>query len=182
VYRVGWVASISPLSELVGANPIHPYARAFVQVMRELGYIEGKNLAIEWRSAEGKFERLPGIIRELVALNVDVIVSAADAVIKAAKAVTSTIPVVMAGITVPVELGFVQSLARPGGNITGLSAQVSFDIVSKRVELIKELLPNMRRLVFLNDENNPPESVRTAQDASRRMGLSFLVAETPHAE
>jgi putative ABC transport system substrate-binding protein len=75
LYRVGWVPSISPVSELVGATPINSFARAFVQGMRELGYIEGKNLAIEWRSPEGKFERLPGIIRELVPLNVDVIVS-----------------------------------------------------------------------------------------------------------
>jgi len=135
VLRVGWVASISPLSELVGTNPINSFARAFVQRMRELGYIERKNLAIEWRSAGGKFERLPEIVRELVALNVDVIVSGVDVVIKTAQAVTSTIPVVMAGITSPVELGFVQSLARPGGNITGLSAQVSLDIVGKRVGL-----------------------------------------------
>jgi len=135
VFRVGWVASISPLSELVGTNPINSFARAFVQRMRELGYIERKNLAIEWRSAGGKFERLPEIVRELVALNVDVIVSGVDVVIKTAQAVTSTIPVVMAGITSPVELGFVQSLARPGGNITGLSAQVSLDIVGKRVGL-----------------------------------------------
>src|SRR5262249_6500399 len=133
VYRVGWVASTSPLSELVGAKPIHPYARAFMQGMRELGYIEGKNLVLEWRSGEGKFERLPEIIRELVALNVDVIVAPADVVTKAAKAVTSTIPIVMAGTAIPIEVGFVQSLARPGGNITGLSNLVS--LITKRVEL-----------------------------------------------
>jgi putative ABC transport system substrate-binding protein len=138
MYRVGWVASISPLAELVGANPINSFARAFEQGMRELGYIEGKNLAIEWCSPEGAFERLPGIIRELAALNVDVIVSPIDVVIKAAKDVTSTIPIVMAGVTSPIELGFVHGLARPSGNITGLSTLVSLDLIGKRVELIKE--------------------------------------------
>jgi putative ABC transport system substrate-binding protein len=143
--------------------------------MRELGYLEGKNLAIEWRSPEGKFERLPDIIRELVALNVDVIVSPIDVVIKAAKTVTSTIPIVMAGVTSPVELGFVQSLSRPGGNITGLSTQV-LDLLGKRVELIKELVPNMRRLAFLNSEENAPEVARTLEETSSRMGFSFLLA------
>jgi putative tryptophan/tyrosine transport system substrate-binding protein len=117
--------------------------------MRELGHVEGKNLVIEWRSADGKFERLPGIIRELVALNVDAIVSPSDVGTKAGKAVTSTVPIVMVGFSFPVERGIVPSLARPGGNITGLAAQVSPEIISKRVELIKELVPNMRRLVFL---------------------------------
>jgi len=97
VYRVGWVASTSPVTELIGPSPTHPYARAFLQSMRELGYVDGKNLAIEWRSAEGKFDRLPDIIRELLVHNVDVIVAAADVVTKAAKAVTSIVPIVMAG-------------------------------------------------------------------------------------
>jgi len=177
MYRMGWVASASPLSELVGENPIHPYARAFLAGMRELGYLKGKNLVIEWRSGEGKFERLPDIIRELVALNVDVIVSAADVVTKAAKSAPSTTPIVMAGFTGPVEQGIVQSLARPGGNITGVSAQVSFDIASKRVELIRELVPNMRRLAFLTERDNPPESIRSMEETTRRLGLSFLLAE-----
>ena len=76
VRRVAWVAATSPLSELVGANPAHPLARGFLQAMRELGYVEGRNLVVEWRSAEGKFDDLPEIIRQLVANNVDVIVSA----------------------------------------------------------------------------------------------------------
>ena len=177
VYRVGWVASASPLSELVGKSPIHPYARAFLEGMREFGYLKGKNLVIEWRSGEGKFERLPDIIRELAGLNVDVIVSAADVVTKAAKSVPSTTPIVMAGFTGPVEQGIVQSLARPGGNITGVSAQVSFDIVSKRVELIRELVPNMRRLAFLTERDNPPKSIRSMEETTRRLGLSFLLAE-----
>jgi ABC-type uncharacterized transport system substrate-binding protein len=177
VYRVGWVVSASPLSELVGENPISPQTKAFVGGMRDLGYIEGKNLALERRSAEGKFERLPEIIGELVALNVDVIVSPADVVIQNAKAVTSTTPIVMAGVAVPVERGFVQSLARPGGNVTGLSSVASIDVVAKRVELIKELVPSLRRLVSLQSEENPPEVSRSVEEACRRMGLSFLLAE-----
>src|SRR5689334_1665566 len=89
-YRVAFVASTSPLSELVGVRPIHPYARAFLQGMRDLGYVEGNNLAVEWRSAEGKWDDLPDIIRQLVASNVDVIVSPANPVITAAKRVTQT--------------------------------------------------------------------------------------------
>src|SRR5262249_27077111 len=101
--------------------------------MRELGYVDGKNLAIEWRSAEGKFDRLPDIIRELLVHNVDVIVAAADVVTKAAKAVTSIVPIVMAGTNIPVEIGIVQGLARPGGNITGLSTP---NLLGKRVEML----------------------------------------------
>ena len=145
--------------------------------MRDLGYIEGKNLAIERRSAEGKFDRLPDILRELVALNMDVIVSPADVVIENAKAVTSTIPIVMAGVAIPVERGFVRSLARPGGNITGLSSLAGIDLVGKRLELIKELVPNVSRLVFLQSEENPPEVLRSLEEASRRLGLSYVVAE-----
>jgi putative tryptophan/tyrosine transport system substrate-binding protein len=177
VYRVGWVASTSPVTELIGPNPTHPYAKAFLQAMRELGYVDGKNLVIEWRSAEGKFERLPQIVGELVALKVDVIVSPADVVIEKAKPVTSTIPIVMAGVVIPVERGFVQSLSRPGGNITGLSSEAGIDVVAKRVELIKELVPSVRRLVSLQSAENPPEVLRSVEEASRRLGLSFLLAE-----
>jgi putative ABC transport system substrate-binding protein len=174
VYRVGWVASTSPLSELIGANLIHPFAKAFRQAMRELGYVDGKNLAIEWRSAEGKFERLPDIIRELLARNVDVIVAAADVVTKAAKDVTSTLPIVMAGTSIPVEIGVVKGLARPGGNITGLAIPILF---SKRLELLKDLVPGMKRLVYLNEVDNPAEGLRAAEEATRLLGLSFLLAE-----
>jgi putative ABC transport system substrate-binding protein len=174
VYRVGWVASTSPVSELIGPNPTHPWAKAFLQAMRELGYVDGKNLAIEWRSAEGKFDRLPDIIRELLVRNVDVIVPAADVATKAAKAVTSIIPIVMAGASSPEEQGLIQGLARPGGNITGITNP---NVLGKRVELLKELVPNMKRLVFLNADDNPPLSFRDMEEATRRLGLSLLVAE-----
>ena len=174
VYRVGWVASTSPVTELIGPNPTHPYAKSFLQAMRELGYVDGKNLAIEWRSAEGKFDRLPDIIRELLGRNVDVIVAAADVATKAAKAVTSIVPIVMAGTAFPVEIALVQGLARPGGNITGLSNPV---LLGKRVEMLKELVPNMKRLVFLNEDDNAPDNLRAVEEATRRLGLSFLVAE-----
>jgi putative ABC transport system substrate-binding protein len=174
VYRVGWVASTSPVTELIGPNPTHPYAKAFLQAMRELGYVDGKNLAIEWRSAEGKFDRLPDIIRELLVRYVDVIVAAADVATKAAKAVTSIIPIVMAGTSFPEEIGLVQGLARPGGNITGL---LNPNLLGKRVEMLKELVPNMKRLVFLNEDDNATDGLRAMEEATRRLGLSFLVAE-----
>jgi putative tryptophan/tyrosine transport system substrate-binding protein len=84
---------------------------------------------------------------------------------------------VMGGVAIPAERGFVQSLARPGGNITGLSSVASIDIISKRLELVKEVVPNVRRLVFLQSEENPPEVLRSLEEGSRRMGLSFVVAE-----
>ena len=174
VYRVGWVASTSPVTELIGPNPTHPYAKAFLQAMRELGYVDGKNLAIEWRSAEGKFDRLPDIIRELLVRNVDVIVAAADVVTRAAKVVTSIIPIVMGGTAYPVEIALVQGLARPGGNITGLSNPV---LLGKRVEMLKELVPNMKRLAYLNEDDNVPDNLRAMEEATRHLGLSLLVAE-----
>jgi putative ABC transport system substrate-binding protein len=134
---VAWIASTSPLSELLGVNPKHLQARAFLQGLRELGYVDGKNLVIEWRSAEGKHEDLPEIIRQLVANNVDVIVSPANVVTKAAKSVTQALPIVMAGNAIPVAYGFVESLARPGGNITGLSAEVGVEIAGKNWSCLK---------------------------------------------
>jgi putative ABC transport system substrate-binding protein len=108
---------------------------------------------------------------------VDAIVSPSEVGTKAAKAVTSTIPIVMVAYSFPVEQGIVQSLARPGGNITGLSSVASIDLVAKRVELIRELLPKMRRLVYLNEDDNPPEALRALEEACRRTGLSCLLAE-----
>jgi len=141
VHRIGLVFATSPVSDMVGSDPIHPLARAFLHGLRDLGYVEGRNLVLERRSAEGRFERSPEIIRELVASNVDVIVSSNNVITKAAKSVTQTIPIVMPTAGDPVGTGLVTSLARPGGNITGFTLAVGNDVAGKRLQLIKELLP-----------------------------------------
>src|SRR5262245_21464711 len=115
---------------------------AFLQGLRDLGYLEGKNIVIEWRSAEGKLDRLPALAAELVRLKVDVIVTAGPADTRAAKEATSTIPIVMTFDNDPVANGFVASLARPRGNITGLST-LAPELSGKRLELLKEIIPKL---------------------------------------
>ena len=127
---------------------------AFRQGLRELGYIEGKNIVIEWRSAEGKLERLPALLDELVRLKVDVIVSAGSAVTRPAKQATNTIPIVMAQDGDPVANGFVASLARPGGNITGLST-LAPELWGKRLELLKETVPKLSRVAIFGSSTEP---------------------------
>ena len=122
---------------------------AFRQRLRELGYVEGKNIVIEYRYAEGKLERLPDLAAELVRLKVDVIVTAGPAILAAKKA-SATIPIVFAAAADPVGTGLVSSLARPGGNITGLSLMAP-DLDGKRLELLKEAFPKVARVAFLWD-------------------------------
>src|SRR5438445_7964327 len=124
-----------------------PRMAAFVQRLRELGWIEGRTVAIEYRWAEGRIERYAEISAEFVRLKVDVIVTSGGAVL-AAKQSTSVIPIVFALATDPVGLGFVASLARPGGNVTGLSSQ-STDTTGKRLELLREVVPGLRRLAIM---------------------------------
>jgi putative ABC transport system substrate-binding protein len=121
---------------------------AFRQGLRELGYVEGKNIFIEWRFAEGKLERLNEFAAEFVRLKVDVIVTAAPGPTRAAKKATSTIPIVMAFDNDPVANGFVASLARPGGNITGLST-LAPEISGKQLELLKEIVPRLSHVAVL---------------------------------
>ena len=127
---------------------------AFRQGLRELGYVEDKNIVIEWRFGEGKPDRLPALVAELVRLKVDVILSAGAAVTRPAKDATRTIPIVMAQDTDPVGNGFVASLARPGGNITGLSSY-SAELNGKRLELLKEIVPKLSRLAVVGESTYP---------------------------
>ena len=127
---------------------------AFRQGLRELGYVEGKNIVIEWRSAEGKLDRVPALAAELVRLKVDVIVTAGPAATRPAKEATSTIPIVMAQDSDPVGSGFVASLARPGGNITGLST-LSPELSGKQLELLKEIVPRLSRVIVIGSSTRP---------------------------
>jgi putative tryptophan/tyrosine transport system substrate-binding protein len=126
---------------------------AFRQGLRELGYIEGKNIVIEWRHAEGKLDRLPVLAGELVRLKVDIIITGGGNATEAAMKATSTIPIVMAQSGDPVADGFVASLARPGGNITGLS-RLSRELSGKRLELLKEIVPKLSRVAVFGTSTN----------------------------
>ena len=134
--------------------PSRPRIEAFRQGLRELGYVEGKNIVIEWRWAEGKLDRLPALAAELVRLKVDVIVTAGPAVTRVRKEATTTIPIVMAQDNDPVGNGFVASLARPGGNITGLST-LAPELSGKQLELLKEIIPKLSRVAVLGTSTQP---------------------------
>jgi putative tryptophan/tyrosine transport system substrate-binding protein len=160
----------------------NPWTTAFVQRLRELGWIEGRTVAIEYRWAEGRSERFAEIAAEFVQLKVDVIVTGGNAV-AAAKQVTSTIPIVFAVAVDPVGSGLVASLARPGGNATGLSIQ-STDLAGKRLEILREVLPNVRRLAIIANVDYPGSARELAevQAAARQVGLDVDVLEIRRAE
>jgi putative ABC transport system substrate-binding protein len=143
--RIGW---------LTGGSPSAENSEAFRRGLRGLGYVEGKNIVIEWRVAEGKRDRVPALAAELVRLNVDVIVTGSATDTRAAKAATSTIPIVMTNDGDPVESGFVASLARPGGNITGLST-IAPELNGKRLELLKEAIPKLSRVAVFGTSTSP---------------------------
>jgi len=180
VYRVGFIAVGTPVSELAGPEPLNPSFRALVQRLRALGYVEGQNLLLERRSAEGRSERFGDIVAELVRLKADVIVTHSDPTARAAKNVTTTVPIVMATSRDPVGEGLVQSLARPGGNITGLTVVVGPEIEAKRLELLRAMLPGVSRVAYLGNKEDKDwerpqgKSVRTAAQA---LGVTLLLAE-----
>jgi len=147
VPRIGFLGAAYPSTNAARIE-------AFRQGLRALGYVEGKNIIIEWRWAEGKPERLPDLAAELVRFKVDIIVTAGPAATGPAKEATSTIPIVMAQDSDPVESGFVASLARPGGNITGLST-LAPEVSGKRLELLKEIIPKLSRVAVLGISTRP---------------------------
>src|SRR6516165_9426654 len=146
---------------------------ALLNGLRELGYVEGQNLRIDYRSADGQGERFPELVAELVRNRVDLIVTRGTPAALAAKAATATIPIVMAAIGEPLGVGVVASLARPGGNVTGLSAFVT-ELAGKRVELMKEAFPSAVRIAFLQNMGNPvaPPQWEATAAAAKALGLS----------
>jgi putative ABC transport system substrate-binding protein len=167
VPRIGFLSSLSPAV-------VSDRMEAFRQGLRELGYVEGKNIVIEWRYAEGKTERLPDLAAELVRLNVDVIVTGGPAVNRFAKEATATIPVILAFDNDPVGNGFVASLARPGGNITGL-ATLSAELSGKRLELLKEIVPRLSRVAVLGNSTVPgnAQALRETELAAGVLGAKL---------
>jgi ABC-type uncharacterized transport system substrate-binding protein len=150
VPRIGFLSPVSP-------STISDRVEAFQQGLRELGYVEGKNIVIEWRYAEGKVDRLPGLAAELVRVKVDLIVTTGPTPTRAAKGATVTIPIVMGFDNDPVGNGFVASLARPSGNITGLSTLYP-EISGKQLELLKEIVPRLSRVAVLGSSTTPGDA------------------------
>jgi putative tryptophan/tyrosine transport system substrate-binding protein len=179
VYRIGYLAGIERATD-------SPRSEAIRLALRELGYIEGQNIAIEYRYAEGKLDWLPELAAELLRLKVDIIVVAGGAAtVRAAKNATKTIPIVMMGLPAdPVELGFVASLARPGGNVTGLT-NLGRELAGKRLELLKEAVPKLARVAVLYEPANP-NSVREVKEvlpvAARALGLTVRSWEVRDAD
>jgi putative ABC transport system substrate-binding protein len=174
-----------PTIGFLGASPSIESQRvaAFVQRLRELAWIDGRNLAIEYRWAEGRNERYAEAAAELVRLKVDVIVTVATPATLAAKQATTLIPIVFGAASDPVGTGLVESLARPGGNVTGLSNQIS-ETGGKKLELLREVVPSLRRLAILANVGNPAVALDMgeAQAAARKLGLEVTTAEIRQAE
>jgi len=169
IWRVGFLSA-----RRVDFDDNDYYYGPFRRGMRELGYIEGKNLIIEWRSSEGKSERLSGLAGELANLKVDVIVTAGTSATSAAQKATLSIPIVMAAIPDPVGSGFARSLARPGGNITGLSNLAS-DLGLKHLEMLLGMAPKLSRLAVLTNPTNPSHAafLKNIQTASTKTGATI---------
>ena len=171
VVRIGFLNPATP------AATAH-FLEAFRQALRELGYVEGKNIILERRYAEGRVERLPDLAAELVRLKVDVILAVLNPTVQAVKQATTTIPIVMANSVDPVGAGLVASLARPGGNITGL-ANLGHELSGKLLELLKEAVPGVTRVAFLGDPAVPHSApaFRETQVAARVLGVELQLVE-----
>jgi putative ABC transport system substrate-binding protein len=170
ITRIGYLDAVS-----LSVNAAR--VEAFRQSLRKLGYVEGKNIFIEWRSADGKLDRLPALAAELVHLKVDIIVTGGRSATRAAKEATSTIPIVMTQDSDPVANGFVASLARPGGNITGLST-LAPELSGKQLELMKEIIPKLSRVAVFGSSTSPgnAQSLREVELAARafKVQLQYL--------
>jgi putative ABC transport system substrate-binding protein len=181
VYRLGLLHPTSPSPQDQVMAP------TIVKALRELGYVEGQNLTMERRYAEGRVDRLTVLARELVQLRVDVLLAVGSAAIRAAKEATTTIPIVMYGGFDPGAAGFVASLARPGGNVTGVVMGPGSSLTGKRLELLREAVPRVTRVAFLvpDDPNFRPQ-MEEVQEAATALGIKLLPVEIrggdyPHA-
>jgi putative tryptophan/tyrosine transport system substrate-binding protein len=171
VWRIGFLGNSTPALE---ANLVGPFRDG----LRDLGYLEGRNVLIEYRWAEGQYERFPALIADLIALKVDVIVTAGTPATQAVKKATSSIPLVMVAVGDPVATGIVASLRRPGGNITGLTS-VSEDLEAKRLELLREVLPTVSRLAVLWNPDNQSlrADLKEIRAAAQVLGMKVQALE-----
>jgi len=170
IYRIGYFGSGTANSRLQGI---------FQQGLRDLGWIEGQNYGINYKFAEGQYDALPRLADELVRLRVDVIAASPTPAALAAKNATATIPIVGIGFDNPIENGLVASLARPGGNVTGLSYGVGPDIFGKDMELLREILPELRHVAVLSNPAGPNHApmISNVKSAARTLGVELLLLE-----
>ena len=173
VPRIGVIVPAEPES------PTEPNIAAFRQGLRSLGYVEGQNVAINYRYAHGKTELYAEFAAELVRLQMDIMVVGSAAATLVAKSATQTIPIVMVGVGDPVRSGVVASLARPGGNITGVSMWIGEEVFGKWVELLKEVAPRVSRVAYIRDPRNPVSApfLKDAQHMTRALGVKLQVFE-----
>lgn len=166
MFRIGYLATTAP------AGTVN--TEAFREGLRERGYVEGRNIAIEYRWVEGTLDRLPGLAAELVRLKVDLIFAWGSPAVAAAKQATSTIPIVFAGVGDPVGSGFIASLARPGGNITGMS-NLARGLSGKLMELLAQIVPGIKRVAVLRNPGNPLSvlQLKEVETAARALGLQI---------
>jgi len=176
VFRVG---VLDPTSSQYASKRVGVFRAA----LRDLGYVEGKNIAIDFRSAEGDYERLAGLAEDLARSREDVIVAATPPAMEAIKATGTTIPVVMIAIPNPVAAGFIASLARPGGNVTGLS-NLSVDLSGKRVEVLRAAIPSLSRVAVLKNPDHPdhPAMVKNTQATAKSEEMTVLTFEARNAK
>ena len=172
VYRIGYLAAGS-------ATVFQLPVEAFREGLRELGWVEGQNIVIDYRFAGGEFDRLPDLAAELVRLNVNIIVAGATPSSAAAKKATDTIPIVMIAAGDPVGVGLIKSLARPGGNVTGLSFSVGMETFGKGLELLKEAVPYARRVAVLSNPANPnqPLAIGSISSVAKSLGVELQLLE-----
>jgi putative tryptophan/tyrosine transport system substrate-binding protein len=172
VPRIGYLGLTSPSDR-------PPLLEAFRQRLRELGWVEGQNIGIDYRFAEGRVDRLPDLAAELVRLKVGIIVSLGTQGVTAAKNATETIPIVMIAVRDPVGIGLIASLARPGGNVTGVSGYAGLENVAKQLELLKETVPKIRSVAILSNPTNAYHqlAIREVNVAARSVGMQLQLLE-----
>jgi ABC-type uncharacterized transport system substrate-binding protein len=173
--RIGWLSGFQNL----------PIRKVFHERLRSHGWVEGKNLIIDYRYFEGHAERTPVLAAELVALKPDLLIGGGPQIALALKSATATIPIVFVAVANPIALGLVQSLSRPGGNITGLATMVPQDFLAKRIQIIQELVPGASKIALLIIPGNPIHRLIAAEDApstARRLGVTLPIVEATTPE
>lgn len=178
VHRVGLVFTTSPVADMAGPTPVHPLARVFIHTLRDLGHVEPASLIVERRSADGHLDRFRGILTELLSSNVDVLVTVGNPMTLLAKELTSTVPIVMATGASPVEGKLIASLARPGGNVTGVTIDSGPELEGKRLEYFHAAVPHARRIAFLAMRSEWQGAWgQNARSVATKFGLILVPAE-----
>ncbi len=174
MYRISYLFEGAPPDQ---TSPPSPQLRALEETLRELGYVEGRNLVVERRFAAFKYDRLPDFAAELVRLKPDLIVTGGNPSIAALKQATTTVPIVMTWAIDPVGAGLVTSLARPGGNITGASLSTGPEFIAKQLEILNEVVPKLSRVAILRQTGRAGAETAALESAARKLGLTILFAD-----